>query len=110
MSEAENKCMTEIQEKQLSVIEHYGVDNQLDQLIEESAELILAIRKYKRSVLRDPVGLINELADVLNLIEQIRLKDEFIDNGVSSVKEYKVNREIDRIRTCTIEAWKLAQE
>lgn len=110
MSETENKYLTEIQEKQLSVIEHYGVDNQLDQLIEESAELILAIRKYKRSILKDPVGLINELADVLNIIEQIRIYDSFINAGVESIKEYKVNREVERIRTRTIDAWKLAVE
>lgn len=37
------------------------------------------------------------LADVENLIEQLELSSEFIDEGVSRVKEYKVNREIDRI-------------
>lgn len=33
------------------------------------------------------------MVDVLNLVEQIRLKDEFIDAGVYSVKEYKINLE-----------------
>lgn len=42
-------------DKQLEIIEHYGMDKQLE------------------------------------------LSSEFIDEGVSRVKEYKVNREIDRI-------------
>jgi hypothetical protein len=41
--------------------------------------------------------IIQELADVKNLIEQLELSSEIIDEGVSKVKEYKINREIDRI-------------
>lgn len=107
MSEAENKCMTEIQEKQINIIEHYGVDHQLLKLAEECAELIQAILKDE-DVFK--ANIIAEMADVLNLIEQIRSVDEFIDKGVNSVKEYKINREVERIRTWTIDAWKLAVE
>ena len=91
-------------DKQSEIIEHHGIDKQLDQLIEECGELIVAISKYKRYI---PGGnsidvsliheIVQELGDVKNLIEQLELSSEFIGEGVSKVKEYKVNREIDRI-------------
>lgn len=95
--ENQETYLTKLESKQLKIIKHYGLDNQLDQLVEESAELILSIRKYKRSTLKDPVGIINELSDVLNLIEQIKLSDEYLEVGINKIKEYKVNRELDRI-------------
>jgi NTP pyrophosphatase (non-canonical NTP hydrolase) len=48
----------------------YGVDNQLDMLVEECAELIVAVQHYKR----DRIGLdaiANEAADVRIMISQI---------------------------------------
>ena len=39
------KCLTELEVKQLSIINHYGIDHQLIKLAEECAELIQAILK-----------------------------------------------------------------
>ena len=38
------------------------------------------------------------MADVENLIEQIKFDYHLISEGIKRVKVYKVNRELDRIR------------
>lgn len=88
--------------KQSKIINHYGLDHQYDRLIEECSELIKAICKYKRfdtlqSDILCTADIVAEMADVLNLIEQIQLKDPFVSKGVSKVKDFKVDRELDRI-------------
>ena len=104
MSETQENYLTDIEIKQLEIIDHYGIDKQYDQLIEECSELIKAICKYKRDdILQSDIiptaNIIEEIADVENLIEQLKLKDKLIAAGVVSIKEHKVNREIDRIKT-----------
>lgn len=94
MSGIEEVYLTGIQIKQLSIIDHYGLEHQLRKLAEECAELIQAILKDKDPFRAD---IVCEMADVVNLIEQIQLKDELINEGVESIKLYKVNRELDRI-------------
>lgn len=101
--EKEEIYLTEIESKQLQLIHHYGLENQLDKLIEESSELVQAICKWRRNnkpgfmESSDGVHLIEELADVLNLIEQIKLSDAFIAKGINTFKDYKVDRELKRI-------------
>jgi len=51
-------------------IKTYGIDAQLDQTIEEAAELIVAINHLRRNRV-DQSELITELADVSIMIEQI---------------------------------------
>lgn len=90
--------------KQSEIIEHYGTDRQLEQLIEECGELIIAISKYKRYIpggngmsISFIHGIIQELGDVKNLIEQLELSSDYIKEGIERTIEYKVNRELDRI-------------
>ena len=107
MSETENKYLTELQNKQLLVINHYGVNHQLIKLAEECAELIQAILKDADPFRAD---IVCEMADVINIINQIRLKDKIMDEGIKAVEKYKVDREINRLRLPLVEAWKLAQD
>lgn len=88
----------DLENKQFSIINHYGMDNQLDQLVEECAELILAIRKYKRIGFVAENSLISELGDVENLIQQIKLKNTRFAEGIEKNNSYKVRRELERIR------------
>lgn len=92
----------ELKNKQLKIINHYGIDNQIDILLEESAELVQAICKWKRYYKSegsiDSLNLlIEEIADVKNIIEQLELSNESIEEGIERNIEYKVNRELDRI-------------
>ena len=55
-------------------------------------------------------SILNEMADVVNVINQIRLQDKTMDDGIEMIEKYKVDREINRLGFRTVEAWKLAQD
>ena len=76
-------------------IEKWGVDAQMDMAQEESTELALAIRKYRRNPNDETFeSLIGEIADVEIMIEQIRLihKPTNMNKRINEIKEYKINR------------------
>ena len=97
-TEEEETYLTELQRKQLKILKHYGSHKQLNQLVEECAELIIAIQKQKR---HDSFGIsdsaIEEMADVKNLIEQIELHKHYVAEGVKTVKGRKIDRQLERI-------------
>lgn len=91
-----------IKKKQIKIIKHYGGEHQLDILIEELAEAIQAISKYKRnsyseSTIKYVDLMIEELADVKNLIEQLELSNEYIKKWIEKDIECKVDRQLKRI-------------
>ena len=79
-----------------TIAEHYGLNNQMMQAIEEMGELTQAIVKvYRNGLDNERDNLIEELADVEIMIEQL---DYLLgDNQIEKVKEYKINRQINRI-------------
>ena len=86
--------------KQANIINHYGQTNQLNKLIEECGELIAAISRYNsQNGMKETLNLIEELADVKNLIEQLELIDNKFKEGVKRNIKYKVNRELERMKT-----------
>lgn len=91
-----------LKEKQLAIIQHYGTEKQLDLLIEECGELIQAICKFKRSKQTDKgfelnYNLVEEMADVENVIEQIKLLIPGAARLIETIKDNKVNRQLHRI-------------
>lgn len=77
---------------------HYGEDRQLEKLVEECAELIKAIMKSKiEKVFCINNAVIQEMADVKNLIEQIELHKHYVAEGVKTVKGRKIDRQLERI-------------
>lgn len=90
------------------IADHYGLNLQMQQLIEEMSELTQAICKYKRkhgegqSILdmvtygRVEENLIEELADAKLVLGQvIHLLD--CDDTVQEIMEQKINRTLERI-------------
>lgn len=89
------------------IAEHYGFDNQKEQLNEEMAELTLALSKYKREFAfhgelncfteYNRLQVAEEIADVIVMLEQIKhllaIPDDYIEKQI----EYKVNRQLARI-------------
>ena len=87
----------------LDVADHFGYEIQSDQLVEECAELIQAINKYRRArgtgqptALSEEAAfgnLIEEIADVESMLEQIKyllkIPQAMID-GIKAVKSEKV--------------------
>lgn len=93
--------ITETQQR--IIFRHYGAENQLDQLIEECAELITAISKYKRNKswldrIDLSYNIAEEMSDVMNLIQQFMLVDKDLFDLIEKIKAEKVTREISRIR------------
>lgn len=87
----------------LKIIEHYGIDNQMMQCIEEMAELTQAINKYKRSEFSDSRidaynNVIEKIADVQIMTEQMRLM--FDGAAVDEVIVEKLERMRGRLDGC----------
>lgn len=89
----------DLKEKQLTIIKHYGLDRQLDMLIEECAELIQAIAKSKRygHLSHWDYNTVEELADVENLIEQFKIFNPTTVDLIDSIKDNKTSRQMHRI-------------
>ena len=75
-------------------IKHYGVENQMAQSIEELAELIVAISKCLRY--KDDIearnNLVEEIADVLIMIDQLKIIMNIKDYEIECYRRYKLER------------------
>lgn len=94
-----------IEEKIHRIAHYYGADSQLDQTIEELAELTVAIRKFKRNKVNASVNdkvtllynLSGEIADVEIMLEQLKHLLPFVEEDVEKIKIEKLDRQIKRI-------------
>ena len=91
-----------IDERLKQIADHYGLDEQLNMLQEECAELIQAVSKYKRT---GKLGnLDEEITDVKILLKQIDylLDQHFIvmhsDEAYKYWSEKKITRQLERIQ------------
>jgi NTP pyrophosphatase (non-canonical NTP hydrolase) len=101
--------LTEAMEKKcLEIARYYGFDAQTNQLIEECAELIQAINKYKRQFLRgQPVlesggktprdMIVEEIADVEVMLCQIKQLFGITEFEIEDVAERKIERTMMRM-------------
>ena len=90
------------------IADTYGYDAQSRQLIEEMAELTVAINKhYRTSILTTPrvnfaerieLGNIKEeIADVTIMLSQIKYLLRISDTDIDQIIEQKLNRQLERI-------------
>lgn len=90
------------------IAENYGYDAQSRQLIEEMAELTVALNKHYRVSILTPqrvnfaerIELRNikeEIADVTIMLEQIKYLLSISDTDISEIIEQKLNRQLERI-------------
>lgn len=101
--------MCKIAELNKENAKYYGYEAQSNQLIEECAELIQAVNKYRRVIgcIGQPVdedkkavamdNLVEEIADVEIMLEQIKYLLQIPEEDIEAVKLYKVNRTRERI-------------
>ncbi|MFV0515815.1 MAG: hypothetical protein ACK5MV_00245 [Aminipila sp.] len=92
--------------KQLQKIaEHYGIDNQLGKLEEETKELAEAAVDYRENPIPQTLEhLMEEIADVENVISQIKYlisKNRFmpIRKTIDRYRESKIERQLLRIES-----------
>lgn len=77
-------------------IETYGVSQQLNQVNEELAELIVEVAKNKRGFNnRDKI--IEEMGDVLHCFEYLKMILDIQDEEIRDAMEYKIGRTYRRI-------------
>lgn len=89
-----------MRDKLKQIISHYGANHQFNKLFEECGELIQAVSKWMQKPacekLRTPHEVITELADVQNMLEQMKIIFDCHEE-VAKEAEYKINRQLDRI-------------
>lgn len=82
---------------------NHGLDEQLEQIVEECGELIVAIKKYKRYGKRNDgfetyylahVG--EEIVDVEIMVDQLKMLIEGFD--FERFREHQIERELARIK------------
>lgn len=86
------------------IADYYGLDNQMEQLVEECSELIQAVQKYKRAMANHNEGGVilainnmqKERADVEIMLEQMRYLNRDAKSMNLYVKE-KIERQLNRI-------------
>lgn len=80
------------------LLDHYGIESQRRQLIEECAELIQALAKVERynGDIKELNNLFSEIADVEIMLEQI--KHHYSNWGIERLIDYKLNRQLERIK------------
>ncbi len=93
-----------MEEKLLKIINKFGINNQQRKLAEEVFELNEAIIKheelyeidgYSNDKYREHIA--EEIADVMVILEQIKLYYEITSKEITDIFWNKVNRTIDRI-------------
>ena len=73
------------------ILNHYGEEHQVCKLMEEMAELALALLK------KDVKNIHEELADVEIMLEQLKLMSFYDEEKKEIKKLFKLNRQINRI-------------
>lgn len=91
------------------IAEHYGTEDQAMQTMEECGELIQALNKYLRATGKGQKtdirmiaayhGVVEEMADVLIMILQMKHLLDISDEDIESYVKFKVHRSMERIET-----------
>lgn len=101
------RSLQELEELNRKVADFYGYEAQSNQLVEECAELIQAVNKYRRArglgqatpiefmAARD--NLIEEIADVEVMLYQIKYLLEVQEADLLEIKDRKMSRTLERM-------------
>ena len=81
-------------------IQYHGIEQETTIAMEECSELIQAIRKCKRDGCIDKYRekLIEEIADVLIIINELQLIYDISNDDIENIKKYKIDRMDYRIK------------
>ena len=83
------------EEKVKEIAEHYGLKNQLRQLAEECSEL--SVESSHSARYGTTVKIIEEMADVMIMIEQVIYLAKIDKCDIEDCINYKINRQLKRI-------------
>lgn len=80
------------------IINHYGVNAQQRQLVEEVFELQEAIIQYEKPRrYHSKEHIAEEIADVMVMLKQFQLYYDISTEEIEKIMQYKVDRQIKRI-------------
>lgn len=79
------------------IIEEYGVENQLNKLVEEMGELTVEVMKLRAGEHLNNDRVLNELADVLNVALQILIVWDTDPYDIKERMYAKLERQMERI-------------
>lgn len=86
-----------MEEKLRMIADHYGLETQLRQLAEECSELAVEANHSARKG-SITVRLIEEIADVEIMLDQVRYLAGIQESDILETKFYKIERQLKRIR------------
>lgn len=81
--------------KNKELAEHFDVDNRINQLQEECAELICIANHYRRGRCGTK-SVAEEMADVRVTMEQVAYKLGITEEQLKEIADYKINRALGR--------------
>ena len=93
----EEKIRMIMNEKLKTIAEYYGLENQLRQLAEECSELAVEANHSARKG-SITVRLIEEIADVEIMLDQVRYLAGIQESDVLETRFYKIERQLKRMR------------
>lgn len=86
---------TEFRKACEAAVKKWGLDAQLLQTQEEAAELIVAISHFRRGRVNSKKEVLEELADMKIMLEQMR--SAFGDDAINNVSMKKIERLCDKL-------------
>lgn len=96
--------MSDLRKQNLANAEYFGYEAQSNQLVEECAELIQAVSKYRRAAVKSEdeklialSNFVEEIADVEIMLEQIKYLLKIEDKDILALKQFKISRTKERI-------------
>ena len=82
--------------KFIEIADHYGIEKQLHQLAEECSELAVEASHSARKGVT--VKIIEEMADVLLMIEQVVYLANIAIEDIDECIQFKIDRQLERIK------------
>ena len=80
----------------MEIADHYGIERQLHQLAEECSELAVEASHSARKGIT--VKIIEEMADVLLMIEQVVYLANIAIEDIDECIKFKIDRQLERIK------------
>ena len=80
----------------IEIADHYGIEKQLHQLAEECSELAVEASHSARKGVT--VKIIEEMADVLLMIEQVVYLANIAIEDIDECIKFKIDRQLERIK------------
>lgn len=82
----------------IKIADHHGLNAQCNQLVEEMAELMVALNKLHRKKPSAIYDVAEEIADVEIMLEQIKYLLILDEGHIADIKRYKISRELKRMK------------